>query len=494
MQLVETDVRSLINEYVCNLLKGYSYSRIARSKVIHDTVHGTHLFHPYEIAFLDLPIVQRLRRISQTDVTSFVFPSGNHNRFEHTVGTAVVAGLMIDSVFQKSGTVLPLDRRDYAYNNCRIAAILHDCGHGPFSHLSEQIFSEQFNNIKINNPVFSGASAHEILSYFVATSDPLKEFNSNIIKGLYGIDIDLDFVGEMIVGYIDRIKRKEFGFAVEIINGAFDSDKLDYILRDAHATGVRMALDLPRLMYTLNVIPEELGKESVLRLAIDISGVAALEEIVFNKMMLTSTIYHHQKVRAAGCLLKGIMEMSGRLNSALDYIKLTDDEIYGLNLSDPVYAHQLHMFKNRNLPKRAFCFSSRTLEDRTALQNIMSKFDDREFKNDVIANIALYIRDNLGKDVQQNEIWIDSPKNPKFKEATQCLIKTDGSENGYLLLRDVFPTDDWVRAFSENKWHGFVYAMPENCNEVAIASKIVLEAIFDTKFNPFATRLCKIPD
>ena len=72
------------------------------------------------------------------------------------------------------------------------------------------------------------------------------------------------------------------------------------------------------------------------------------------------------------------------------------------------------------------------------------------------------------------------------------MIKSDGSEQGYISLRDVFPADDWVLAFSENKWQGFVYTMPENCREVSEASKHVLEQVFDTEFNSFATKLCKI--
>lgn len=490
-QLSEDSVRAKIDAYVENQLAEYQHIKIANSKVIHDSVHGTNIFYPYEVAFLDLPIIQRLRRISQTDVASFVFPAGNHNRFEHTVGVTIVVGQMVDSLFPKCNDFLHDVDRDYIFNNCRVAAILHDCGHGPFSHLSEQLYSSQYDTIKANNTILKGASAHEIQSYFIATSNPMRKFNSEVIKGIYGVDIDLDFVGAMIVGYIDKENAKSLGYAVELINGAFDADKLDYILRDAHATGIRMALDLPRLMYTLNIIPD---KEGVNRLAIDISGVAALEEIVFNKMMLTSTIYHHQKVRAAGCMLKDIIDNSGKFDNALAYLYYSDDLIFNLASENQLVNKQLYMIKNRVIPKRAFCFSSRTMEDVSKQRKIMEHLEKKEFRKNIIANIACYIREKLGHKIQDHEIWIDSPQNPKFKEATQCLIKSEGSENNYILLRDVFPTDDWVRAFSENKWQGFVYAMPENCHYVAIASKYVLEEVFQTKFNLFATKLCKIEE
>lgn len=490
-QLTEDRMRAEIDHYVDSQLAEYQHIKVTNPKVIHDSVHGTNLFHPYEIAFLDLPIVQRLRRISQIDVASLVFPAGNHNRFEHTVGVTVVAGQMVDSIFPKCSDLLTGIDKEYIYHNCRVAAILHDCGHGPFSHLSEQLYSAQLKEVRQNNAVLAGASAHEILSYFIVTSNSLKEYNDSVIKKEYGIDIDLDFVGEMIVGYIDREVRREYGFAIEIINGAFDADKLDYILRDAHVTGVRMALDLPRLMYTLNVIKDT---NNVIRLAIDISGVAALEEIVFNKMMLTSAIYHHQKVRSAGCMLKGIIEECGLFADALDYLKFTDDMVYGLLSDNLGLMKQLNMFRNRSLPKRAFCFSRRTLVNSGMLNDIMSMFEDVEFRKDIITVISQHIEESTGHYIPENEIWLDSPQNPKFKEATQCIIKSVGSDNGYITLRDVFPTDDWVRAFSENKWRGFVYTLPENCNYVAEASKYVFEEVFQTEFNSYATELCKIAD
>jgi hypothetical protein len=122
----------------------------------------------------------------------------------------------------------------------------------------------------------------------------------------------------------------------------------------------------------------------------------------------------------------------------------------------------------------------------------MEKLERKEFKDDIIAHISEHIKNRFNKDVPVSDIWIDSPNNPKFKEAKHCLIKSEGSENGYISLREVFPTDDWIRAFSENKWQGFVYSMPHYCWEVSEASKYVLEQVFDAEFNLFATKLCKI--
>lgn len=209
-------------------------------------------------------------------------------------------------------------------------------------------------------------------------------------------------------------------------------------------------------------------------------------------MILTSTLYHHQKVRAAGCMMKSILKKSGKFDNVLNYLNYTDDMVFCLDLDENDLNYQLNILKNRVLPKRAFCFSSHTLYNASGLKNIMTNLESEEIKDEIIAIIANYIRYELKHDINNNEIWIDSPAPPKFKEASQCLIKSDSSKDHYISLRDVFPTDDWGRAFSENKWKGFVYTMPENCEYVAKASKYVFEEIFQTKFNQFAIKLCKI--
>ena len=486
----EQSFRIGIEKFLIKQFSNFKSQKVSAPKVIHDAVHGTNIFKPYEIALLDLPIIQRLRRISQTDVSSYVFPAGNHNRFEHTLGVTVVAGQMVDALFSKhqSPEIKKLTKQ-YVHQHCRVAAILHDCGHGPFSHLSEQVYSSQFDAIKKSNSKFAGASPHEILSYLIITSSFMKSFFEENIEKEYSVDIDLDFIGDMVVGYIDKEKTPEKGFMVEIINGAFDADKLDYILRDAHSTGIQMAVDLPRLMYTLDVLTDKCG---VKRLAIDISGVSALEEIIFNKMMLTSTIYHHQKVRAAGCLLKSVFMSCEHFKQAVDYLSYTDDQVYNISSKHSDVTTCINMLKSRIIPKRAFCFSNRTLVNRSNFSKLMGFLKDEYWVKEIISQISTYAKEKLSIDVPCERIWIDSPREPSFKEATLCIIKCVGSRDDYITLREVFPTDDWVRAFSENKWQGFIYTMPEYCDAVSKASKYVLQFLFDTEFNQNATRFCKI--
>ena len=84
-------IEEKVNDYVESQLSGYRHKFVHSPKIIHDTILGSNIFRPFEIALIDLPIIQRLRRINQVDVVPLVFPSGNHNRFEHTLGVTVIS-------------------------------------------------------------------------------------------------------------------------------------------------------------------------------------------------------------------------------------------------------------------------------------------------------------------------------------------------------------------------------------------------------------------
>ncbi len=503
------ELEEKVNKYVENQLRDYIPSDVRAPKVIHDTILGSNLFKPHEIAVLDLPIIQRLRRIKQVDLVPLVFPSGNHNRFEHTLGVTVIAEQLASAVYRRidEGKKEGIKKykkikfeRDYVLDNVRMAAIMHDCGHGPFSHMSEQVYC-QFEDIieaKRNNKILSGASPHEILSYLIVTSDAFKEFFYNKIAKKYEINIDLDLVGEMIVGFVNSGDR---AFLIEMINGAFDADKIDYIQRDSHFTGIKMVLDTHRLFHTVDIISDDTDK---IRLSVDLSGVATLEQIIFNKMMLFSTVYHHHKVRAAESLFKSVFEevktnniklYDMEFSSSADFLYLTDEDIFSLARNNQFLqiSKLVNDLSKRNLPKRAMVISAKTIEKTNLdkLQKITSFC--KEPLNIIAVKKAIAERaQELGSDITEHDIWIDIPDAPSFKEGVKWPIKSEGEEKEYVRLRDLFPVDDWVRAFSENKWKGYIFTRTQYREVVHKAARYVFEEVFDAKFNDFSRYLCKM--
>ncbi len=500
-------IRDKIEVFVKAELGSYKPLHIRAPKVIHDTILGSNLFYPHEIAILDLPIIQRLRRINQVDVVSLVFPSGNHNRFEHTLGVTVIADKLARSIKAKYDESEKTKERkflgimtDKDIVNIRLAAIMHDCGHGPFSHISEDVYkncSDLAEEIKSNERL-QGSSPHEALSYLIVTSKAFKDFITENIVDKYHVDFDLNLIGDMIVGYVEDPKK---AYLIDVINGAFDADKLDYIQRDSHFTGIKMVLDLDRLFYTIDVIEDEYKR---LRLSVDMSGVSTLEQIVFNKMMLFSVVYHHHKVRAAECLFRSIFEEIKKcmvpingfsFESAVDFLYLTDIDIFSLSKRPELgrVATLAHDLCFRNLPKRAMVLSHKTVTKETSkeLGNVMQLYErpDWEYSlREAIAETAC----TKGHAISANDIWIDMPRGPSFKEGVEWPIKSLGTDKGFIQLRDVIPVDDWVKAFEENKWKGYVFSLPELQSVVYEATKTALYDIYNLEVNKFARLYCKI--
>lgn len=508
-----SDLKENVDIYVRSQLKNYKHRPITTAKVIHDSILGSNLFLPYEVALLDLPLLQRLRRINQVDLVPLVFPSGNHNRFEHTLGVTVIAEKLLKALYRKSQNI----REDYddIFYHIRIAAIMHDCGHGPFSHLSEQIYKDfsDLKELREKEPKLESASPHEVLSYLVITSPSFKDFFKKEIATTYKVEVDLDVVGNIVIGHK---ADKQRAFMVDIINGAFDADKLDYIQRDSHFTGIKMVLDLERLFHTVDIMKID---ESFI-MSVDLSGVSTLEQIVFNKMMLFSTVYHHHKVRSAGMLVRSIFYLLKqgieaqeieKLNgldfkSSADFLYLTDDDIYNLSKKETLstikdFADALN---NRILPKRAIVLSEKTITnvpvvisnkdigtDKVMVNKLISLLaENKNMADKFIAAVAEQTEID-GNGVPAENIWVDLPHGPKFKEASQCPIKVVGEAKGYKTLREIFPVDEWTKVFSENKWKGFLFTSEEYRKSVFESAIKVLKQI-GIELNDFARILCKM--
>ena len=356
-------------------------------KIIRDTVFGFNRFYKHEISLIDIPLIQRLRRIHQTALAVLTYPSSTHTRFEHSLGVAGLAEKMLRSLndrYPPQPNYAPLiDQTKIA--EVRLAALLHDCGHGPFSHASEHVYgnkSSVIHNIKsANKELFGSAQPHEILSYCIVTSNAFKEYWQEIVD-LYShsdnllcdlSQIDMDKVALMILG----LKAAKEGYPLylsQIINGPFDADKLDYLIRDSYFSGLVTGLDIDRLFTSLDVASEKdhgRGHYGDV-LCIDIGGATVLEQIQFNKMLLFSSYYHHHKVRSAFRLLVHILESLCQsdikihgldLKHAPSYLLLCDSDLLGIvdkSYPDDVQ-HLLSSLRNRHLPKRSLVITKNAL-------------------------------------------------------------------------------------------------------------------------------------
>ena len=475
-------------------------------KVIHDALWGTQHLRPHEVAVLNTPLLQRLRRIKQTAFSYLIFPSATHSRFEHSLGVLYQSNQLLTALGKKTKYQKILkDKIDLV----RMAALLHDCGHGPFSHSTEEIYKFFPDMQFLIGPEgkHQGWNPHELLSYYIIKSTPFKKFFRKVTEK-YNISIDVDLAAELIVG---SVKDPLLKFVQDIINGPFDADKIDYIFRDGHFSGLPLQIDLDRLWYSVQIANIKRPARTLKMLIMSINGLVPLEQILFSKMVLFTSLYQHHKVRACDCMLKAIInyanrhdqEIGGRdLSITTNFLWLTDDRIYAeadlRNKRDPLH-RLIHDLKYRRLLKRALIISKTSVEPGS--QDLFEYSTLKRFCNECYAKdpelrkLAKKIWETAGKPCRLEQIWVDLPKAPPVGTADDTFInKGTFNSPDFEKLKKIFSVDDWAHNYVEHNWRGHVFCPDDTSirKKVSAAAKEVLEKEFNVKFNKSAIKLCKI--
>ncbi|MFQ3591594.1 MAG: HD domain-containing protein [Gemmataceae bacterium] len=249
------------------------------SKVFRDPVHNLIAFDDslgdrLLLELINTPEMQRLRRIKQLGVTEMVFPGANHSRFAHSLGVLHTARLFLDQFERCEGKRLPEDIRTLVL----CAALLHDVGHGPFSHVFElvtNIWHERYTLAILRDPQ---TNVHRCLRNFdSAMPERLASF----------FDEDVEDTSE-VPEYLKRV-----------VSGQLDADRCDYLLRDSHATGTNYGdFDLMWMLAQLRPEPSRKG------FYLTRKGLAAAETYLFARYHMYRTVYFHKTSRAAEVMLK----------------------------------------------------------------------------------------------------------------------------------------------------------------------------------------------
>ncbi|HEX8795639.1 MAG TPA: HD domain-containing protein [Polyangiaceae bacterium] len=261
--------------------------------ILRDPVHGLVAFESDEEQIverlMDTPEVQRLRRIRQLGVASLAFPGAEHSRFSHAVGAAFVMKLLLARLRAIHGE-LPAEQRvtTERAREALAAAFLHDVGHGPLSHLYEGA-----------TPM---TRAHEDWTAYVILDE-----STGVHQVLASIDRDLPArVARLVFG------RHEVAYLSRAVSGEFDVDRCDYLLRDAHATGVRYGLyDLDWLLRSLRFTPGPAGSAAGAAPSLGIDGakgLPAIEAFITARLFMFQQVYLHKATRAAEWMIRKILE------------------------------------------------------------------------------------------------------------------------------------------------------------------------------------------
>ncbi len=264
---------------------------------IKDPIYGYVRLTETEKRILDTGPVQRLRRIRQLSGAEYVYPAATHTRFEHVLGTMYLAGVMAEN--------LPTELDEREKKAVKVAALLHDVGHAPFSHLFEPILQKYVGK------------THEDMSASII-------LNSELSSVLQQEGLDPNLVSRLCVGRLGDPKR---AYLDQIIRSSVDVDKMDFVLRDSYHTGAGYGgVDIFRLIYTMDVLNGNL--------AVDVTALSTLESFILARLESFRTIYFHKTSRAAQIMLLKALEYAkddlgiAQLGSVDEYLALDDDVVW----------------------------------------------------------------------------------------------------------------------------------------------------------------------
>jgi uncharacterized protein len=239
-----------------------------KDRVFRDPVHGLIEFKGEDrpiAELLETLAMQRLRRIKQMGFAWLVYPGAEHSRFGHALGAFHIAQRVTRRLELDATTALHI----------KVAALLHDVGHGPFSHAWEHVFA---------------GHDHERWGARIATE------NAEVIEVLETLEPGLPATLKAFWG-----KGYKPHYARKLVSSQLDVDRLDYLLRDGHYSGAGYATyDLDWIIHALQVAPVRAGSEEPNDLVVDYRrGMYAVEQYLFARSYMYAQVYHHKTVRAA---------------------------------------------------------------------------------------------------------------------------------------------------------------------------------------------------
>jgi hypothetical protein len=355
---------------------------------IADPIHKFIRFTDLEKKIIDSSVFQRLRRIKQLAGAHLVYPAAQHSRFEHSLGTMHVAGLAGEHLFSLG----VIDKE--SIQELRIASLLHDTGHGPFSHLFEEA-------LKV-----TGNKNHETIGAEIICKTELNDI-------LSGFGYSGKTISEISFGN-SKVKFKN-----EIISGSLSADLMDYLPRDGYFTGVEYGkVDYNRIINSFRVTDSH-------SLALDISSFYSFESMIISRFEMFRAVYFHKTVRSAEVmLLHSILLSSKELNLARlsldDYLKLTDDSIlYKMSASEnnKIAKEMISNYLERKLLKCVYERFIRKRDNYTKLNR--DKIEELRLKIARLANI------------DERKIFLDTygislvPLAPNKKEMKSILLVSE---------------------------------------------------------------------
>jgi HD superfamily phosphohydrolase len=380
---------------------------------IKDSVHDHIAVEGIAADLLDTPAVQRLRRIRQLGTVGLVYPSANHTRFEHSLGVYHLARAALDR--------LGIEGR--RRKRLEAAAILHDVGHTPFSHNVESVVARR-----------TGRMHDEV-------DDLLEEGEIARVLALH--DVDPAAVTDLIAG------EGEFG---QLVSGELDVDRMDYLVRDAHHTGVPYGtIDTGRLVRELRFVDGELVLAE--------GNVQTAESLLVARSLMNPVVYNHHVARISKAMLRRGTETlleAGEMTAG-ELRRMDDADLLVSLRSTAETADIARRLDTRTLFKRAVWAE---LRDVPAAVVDADHGAIREYEREIAARAEL----------DPDAVVLDVPPRPRMEESTSRVVV-----NGEVrALESQSTLVSALRQANEEQWRLGVYAPEGTTDRVGRATEEVL--------------------
>jgi len=363
---------------------------IENHKIVRDPIHGDIKITGMLVDLLETPEVQRLHNIKQLGFAHLVFPGAHHTRFEHSLGSFMIASQIAD--------ILSLNDMEKKLITC--AAQLHDIGHGPFSHTLESILLERFGVDHVDLTVKLILGQYDILD--------TKEQQYISAPKVHEI-LEKYQVKEKDIVNIIQAKASKKSYLHQLLNSTIDVDQLDYLMRDAYYTGVAYGMiDFQRLLQTIMI---HKGNLTIMR-----KGVNVVENILMARALMYSSVYFHKTVRIPELMLSKALEEIPDAEP-FEFYRMTDAEIMTSLMSMGRFQQEIiTRLKYRDLFKQAYAVSSQDLDKQGI--NVLKQLEDVSTRREKEHELEDLFH------IPKGHIIIDIPR-PELLRAEPRIHKTD---------------------------------------------------------------------